>query len=69
LILGSDGITRKASTETTIPRSQFPVCLSSGYHEDRTPTHGYEATREAAGRIRQELAQGVAVPAGVLSKK
>jgi hypothetical protein len=22
--------------------------LSFGYHEDRTPTHGYEATREAA---------------------
>jgi hypothetical protein len=22
--------------------------LAFGYHEDRTPTHGYEATREAA---------------------
>jgi hypothetical protein len=22
--------------------------LASGYHEDRTPTHGYAATREAA---------------------
>jgi hypothetical protein len=22
--------------------------LSYGHHEDRTPTHGYEATREAA---------------------
>jgi len=22
--------------------------LASGHHEDRTPTHGYEATREAA---------------------
>ena len=22
--------------------------LGFGYHEDRTPTHGYEATREAA---------------------
>jgi hypothetical protein len=22
--------------------------LLFGYHEDRTPTHGYEATREAA---------------------
>jgi hypothetical protein len=22
--------------------------LGYGYHEDRTPTHGYEATREAA---------------------
>ena len=22
--------------------------LIFGYHEDRTPTHGYEATREAA---------------------
>jgi hypothetical protein len=24
------------------------VTLAYGYHEDRTPTHGYEATREAA---------------------
>ena len=22
--------------------------LAFGYHEDRTPTHGYEVTREAA---------------------
>jgi uncharacterized protein YjbJ (UPF0337 family) len=34
--------------------------LAFGHHEDRTPTHGYEATREAAnGRVRQELAAGV----------
>jgi hypothetical protein len=30
--------------------AQFPWVwtLTYGYHEDRTPTHGYELTREAA---------------------
>jgi len=33
--------------------------LAFGHHEDRTPTHGYEATREAAmAAFRQELAAG-----------
>jgi hypothetical protein len=32
--------------------------LAFGHHEDRTPTHGYAATREAAmGGVRAELAQ------------
>jgi hypothetical protein len=35
--------------------------LAFGYHEDRTPSHGYEATHEAAnGGVREELAAGVA---------
>jgi phage terminase small subunit len=33
--------------------------LGFGYHEDRTPTHGYAATREAAGGIRKEPAPGI----------
>ena len=33
--------------------------LAFGHHEDRTPTHGYAATRDCHGRIRQELAAGV----------
>jgi hypothetical protein len=34
--------------------------LAFGYHEDRTPTHGCEPTREDAhGRLRQELAAEV----------
>jgi hypothetical protein len=33
--------------------------LNYGHHEDRSPTHGYEPTREAAnGRVRQKLAGG-----------
>jgi hypothetical protein len=28
--------------------TQWMWTLAYGYHEDRTPTHGYEATREAA---------------------
>jgi hypothetical protein len=34
--------------------------LAFGYHQDRTPTHGYAESREAAmAGIRQELAAGV----------
>ena len=34
--------------------------LGFGYHEDRTPMHGYEPTREAAmAGVRQELAARV----------
>jgi hypothetical protein len=29
-------------------RGQWMWTLGYGYHEDRTPTHGYEPTREAA---------------------
>jgi hypothetical protein len=29
-------------------RESVAVDLAFGQHEDRTPTHGYEATREAA---------------------
>jgi hypothetical protein len=29
-------------------RTPWMWTLASGHHEDRTPTHGYEATREAA---------------------
>jgi hypothetical protein len=33
------------------------VTLAFGHHEDCTPTHGYEPTREAAmAAVRQELA-------------
>jgi hypothetical protein len=33
--------------------------LAFGHHQDRIPTHGYAATREAAnGRLCQELAAG-----------
>jgi hypothetical protein len=36
------------------------VDLAFGQHEDRTPTHGYAATRQARdGGVREELAAGV----------
>jgi hypothetical protein len=34
--------------------------LLFGYHEDRTPTHGYEPTRGCDGGVRQELAPAIA---------
>ena len=33
--------------------------LAYGYHEDRTPTHGYEPPREAAMAAFRELAEGM----------
>jgi hypothetical protein len=34
--------------------------LAFGHHQDRTPTHGYEATRDAAmAACREELAEGM----------
>jgi cytochrome c len=33
--------------------------LAFGHHEDRTPTHGYAATRRRHERFRQELAAGI----------
>ena len=36
--------------------------LAYGYHEDRTPTHGYEPTRDAAMAAFPELAKGVKLP-------
>jgi hypothetical protein len=39
--------------------------LAVGYHEDRTPTHGYEATREAAmSAVGRSPHQGNGVTAG-----
>jgi hypothetical protein len=33
------------------------IALAFGHHEDRTPTHGYELTREPGdGGVREELA-------------
>ena len=37
--------------------------LAFGYHEDRTPTHGYEPTRGRNGGVCQELAAGVTASA------
>jgi hypothetical protein len=38
-------------------RTPWMWTLALGHHKDRTPTHGYEATREAAmASVRQELA-------------
>jgi hypothetical protein len=36
--------------------------LAFGHHEDRTPTHGYAATRGGNGGVREELAEGMTTP-------
>ena len=35
-------------TEAAFEGRQWVWTLAYGFHEDRTPTHGYEPTREAA---------------------
>ncbi len=49
-VIGTDGIIIgrifKATTSPT--GTPWMWTLAYGDHEDRTPTHGYEATREAA---------------------
>jgi hypothetical protein len=46
----ADGVVVGRIMETVAaPRGQpWMWTLAFGHHEDRTPTHGYEATREAA---------------------
>jgi len=46
---------------TAVPMGQsWMWTLAFEYHDDRTPTHGYEATREAAmAAFAKELAVGV----------
>jgi hypothetical protein len=40
-----DWIMKAAASPVDAP---WPWTLAFGHHEDRTPTHGYEPTREAA---------------------
>jgi hypothetical protein len=39
---------RSSAQPKSRPPEDAPWTLAFGYHEDRTPTHGYEPTREAA---------------------
>jgi hypothetical protein len=60
-VIGADGsIVGRIFKDATSPMGTSRAwTLADGYQEDRSPTHGYEATREGryAG-IRQELAEG-----------
>jgi hypothetical protein len=49
-VIGADGLViGRIFRATTAPTgTPWMWTLSYGEHEDRTPTHGYEATREAA---------------------
>ena len=40
--------------------------LAFGHHEDRTPTHGYQPTREAAMAFAKSWRREVVVEAGIL---
>ena len=51
---------RSISSGTTAVGMSWMWTLAFDYHEDRTPTHGYEATREAAmAAFAKSLAAGV----------
>ena len=63
----ADGVVvgRIMKTEAAPIGSPWMWTLAFGHHEDRTPTHGYEPTREAAmAAFRQELAAGVVLRSG-----
>ena len=49
-VIGTDGIVigRIFKATTSPAGTPWMWTLAYGDHEDRTPTHGYEATREAA---------------------
>jgi hypothetical protein len=51
-VIGTDGIVIGRIFKATTSPAGTPRMwtLAYGDHEDRTPTHGYEATREAAMR-------------------
>jgi hypothetical protein len=45
----ADGVVERIMKAAAAPVGQPWLCtLTFGHHEDPTPTHGYEATREAA---------------------
>jgi len=60
-VLADGVVVGRIMKATAVPLGQsWMWTLAVGYHEDRTPTHGCEATREDAnGSLRQELAAGV----------
>jgi hypothetical protein len=52
-VIGTDGmvIGRIFKATTSPAGTPWMWTLAYGDHEDRTPTHGYEATREAAMQV------------------
>jgi hypothetical protein len=45
---GMSGLRLNSSRQSDGPAKPWMWSLAYGQHEDRTPTHGYEPTREAA---------------------
>ena len=58
-----DGIFKENAAPVGTP---WMWTLAFGHHEDRTPMHGYAATRTGRnGRIREELAAGMIEHLGI----
>jgi hypothetical protein len=47
-VLADGGVVGRIFKPEVLPGLPWMWTLIFGYHEDRSPTHGYEATREAA---------------------
>jgi hypothetical protein len=48
-VLADGVVVGRTIKAAAVPVGQSVICtLAFGHHKDRTPTHGYEATREAA---------------------
>jgi hypothetical protein len=48
IVCGSFGVSRIMKAAAAPEGTPWLWTLAFGHHEDRTPTHGYAATREAA---------------------
>ena len=60
VLCGGDVVGRIFLSQAAPQDRQWMWTLAYGQHEDRTPTHGYEPTREAAdGGVRQVMATGI----------
>jgi hypothetical protein len=47
-VLADGSVGRIFTANAALRQTPWMWTLAFGHHEDRTPTHGYEATREAA---------------------
>jgi hypothetical protein len=47
-VLADGAVVGRIMKAAAVPGMPWMWTLGFGYHEDRTPTHGYAATREAA---------------------
>jgi hypothetical protein len=58
VLAGGDVVGRIFKANAAPVGTPWMWTLAFGHHEDRTPTHGYEATREAAMAASRKVGDG-----------